>query len=391
MKAFRRVYYPVMAACLIAGLYTGLRLFFIIFLTQAIAVAAMVAINIWTFYSFTYKQELSQKVCVKGDDVKLHLEITNERPIPLSLIEVHVDVVSVKESVDLMFSLAPFSGQAFEIPVAVPYRGCYSVGMTKLKITDIFGLATVPFDMRRLFFYHAAELVVLPKAAVPQAISYDVSDTKFFGAAYLRHAEQGESISGARLYQDGDPLRRVNWKKSAQLGRLFVKQYEYPEREHILIAVDTGLHGLSGEEGLVYADTVCECAACIALHSLSKNRSVGVLGGAAVSLKRCDSLHDFDTLRRYLAALRFTQSADIGKLVAGCCSQAGSARSLFLVTRKMTPDLSAMLCGTLAARIPVTAVLVGGRAQSAGISVISVEPGSDAAASLGGLSSRGMR
>jgi uncharacterized protein (DUF58 family) len=386
MKALRWVYYTAMAACLIAGMYTGLRIYYIVFFTQLLVVIAMVAINLWTFHSFSYKQVLSDKVCVKGNETLLHLEIVNERPVPLSLIEVHVSVVSLHEDINLTFSLAPFSGQTFKISVHTPYRGRYSIGMTKMKITDIFGLVTIPFDMRRLSYYRMAELIVLPKAEQLSSVSGDIADTKLFSAAYLKHAEQGDSVSGARLYHDGDALRRINWKKSAQLGKLFVKQYEYPEREHIMLLVDTALHGLSGEEALVYADTVCESAACIALYCLSKNRSVSVKNSTGiVAPMKCESISGLDTLRRHLAILPFEQQDHLAAAIKRSFAEAANAQSLFILTHELTPQLAGILSRTFGARTAVTAVLVGGRSSNGRIHTLSVSPGCDAAASLSGL------
>ncbi len=386
MKAQRWVYYTVMAACLIGGMYTGLRIYYIVFFTQLLVVMAMIAINLWTFFSFSYKQELSDKVCVKGNETLLHLEIVNERPVPLSLIEVHVRVVSLHEDLNLTFSLAPFLGQTFQIPVHAPYRGRYSVGMTKMKITDIFGLITISFDMRRLSYYRMAELIVLPKAQMPSSVSGDIADTKLFSAAYLRHAEQGDSVSGARLYHDGDALSRINWKKSAQLGKLFVKQYEYPEREHIMLLIDTGLYGLTGEEALVYADTVCESAACIALYSLSKNRAVSVKNSTGlVSSIKCESMSGFDELRRHLAILPFDQHSHLADTIQKSFAEAAKAQSLFILTHELTPQLAGILDRTFAARTSVTVVLVGGRSSFGRIHTLSVPPGCDAAASLSGL------
>lgn len=378
MKAIRWAYYSAMALCLISGLYSGLRIYYYIFFTQLFAVIATTALNLWTFYSFTYRQELSRGVCVKGDDNTLSLSIINERPVPLSLIEAHVSVVSLREDVNLTFSLAPYAGHSFTIPLAVPYRGRYSVGMTRLKITDIFGLVTLSFDMRRLFFYRMAELTVLPRAQLPGTVAQNVSDTKLFSAAF-KHAEQGESVSGARLYRSGDSQRRINWKKSAQMGQLYVRQYEFLERETVMLLIDTGLHGLTGEDALVYADTVCECAACIALYSLTKNRAVSLVCGSE-SARRFETAAVFESLRHDLARAPFGESPGVEAMLAQC--RAGAAQSLFVLTRELTAALADALTHTA---VPVTVVQVGGQARGGSAHTVCVEPGGDAAASLSGL------
>jgi uncharacterized protein (DUF58 family) len=386
MKAMKWCYYTIMSICLIFGMYSGLRIYFIVFFTQLIVVMSMIIVNYWTFRSFSYKQELNEKTCVKGDETSLYLEIVNERPVPLSLIEVKVSVVSVRENISLLFSLAPFSGQVFHIPVIAPYRGRFSVGMTKVKVTDIFGLVTMSFDMRRLSFYRMPELIVLPKANVLGSLPSLLTDSKHYRTAYLRHAEHGDSVSGARLYQYGDAIKHINWKKSAQLGQLFVKQYEFPERDHIVLLVDTGLHTLSGEDALIYADTVCECAACISLYSLSRNQTVSIFSTTSVCTSyRCNAISGFDTLRRNLALLPFKQTSSLADLIKKAIAEAATAKSLFILTREPAPSLTDMIHRVFSASAAVSMVLVGGRKCSTPIHTLSVVPGADAASSLSGM------
>ncbi len=386
MKAIKWSYYGIMLICLIFGMYTGLRIYYLVFLTQLFAVIAMVIINFWTFHSFSYKQELADKIRVKGEATSLSLEIVNERPVPLSLIEVHVRVVSVHENINLLFSLAPFTGQVFQIPVTTPYRGRYTVGMTKIKVTDIFGLVTMSFDMRRFSFYHMSELIVLPKANIPDSLPSQVTDSKLHRATYLRHAEHGDSIAGARLYQNGDAIKHVNWKKTAQLGELYVKQYEFPERDHVILLIDTSLHALSGEDALIYADTVCECAACIARYSLTKNQTVSLFSATGINTAyRCDSITGFDNLRRHLALLPFEQDSSLTDAVKKAYAEAAAAKSLFILTHEPPPALTQTIHRIFSAHTAVSMVLVGGQKSGSPIPALSVEPGSDAALSLSGM------
>lgn len=386
MKALKWVYYTIMAVCLIFGLYSGLRIYYLVFLTQLFVVIAMIVINFWTFYSFSYKQELADKICVKGEATLLSLEIVNERPVPLSLIEVHVRVVSVREDINMLFSLAPFTGQTFQIPVAAPYRGRFSIGMTKIKVTDIFGLVTMSFDMRRFSFYHMSELIVLPKADIPDSLPSQMTDSKLHRASYLRHAPHGDSVAGARHYQNGDPAKHIHWKKSAQLGELYVKQYEFPERDHIVILMDTALHALSGEEALIYADTVCECAACIALYSLAKNQTVSLFSATSITQTfKCDAISGFDSLRRHLALLPFEQDSPLSDVIKKACVEASAAKSLFILTHDPAATFTQMIHRMFSAHTAVSMILIGGSKSGSPIPTLNVEPGCDAALRLSGM------
>ena len=385
MKLLRWIFYTIMGFCLFAGMYTGLRVYYIVFITQLLLIGTVLALNIWTVYSFRFEQLLNCKSCVKGDQTILQLELVNERPVPLSLLEVHVDVVSLHENVNLMFSLAPFYGKKIEVPIHAPYRGLFDVGMTTIRITDIFGLVTFRFDMRRLSYYHMKQLTVLPRAQAPSAVLTDMVDAKLFGTAYLKHAEQGDSMSSARLYHAGDAIKRIHWKKSMQQGALYVKQYELPEQERITIVIDTSLHGLKDENALIYADTVCECAASIALHSLLRGRSVRITNTATSSESIASSnMSSFEKLRHYLAQLPFDDRSAEESLIESF-NQAESARSLFVLTNDATPTLISALEKALTSHQSVTLVLVGGRQFGGRIHTLYVQVGSNAADSLSSI------
>jgi uncharacterized protein (DUF58 family) len=386
MKFFRRLYYIIMAISLIAGMYTGMRAYYIIFLTQVFIIIAVLIINFWTIQTFKFKQELSSSICVKGKETSLNLEIVNEKPFPLSLIEVHIDVVSRHQDIWLVFSLAPYSGKTFSVPITTPYRGRYFVGMTKLRITDVFGLVSFPYDMRWLSYYKMRELVVLPKAQMPGKVSADIIDTKLFSDGYLKQAEAGDSVSGARLYREGDSLKRVHWKKSAQQGELFVKQYEYPERERVLILVDTAAYGLVGEEALIYADTICECAASIALHSLSRNHSICILNSSGhLRPLECSSLFGFDKILRHLAMLQFDDKADLRGALEKTNRSFKEGYALFVLTRgKDSASMQRLEC-ILETYKTVTMIIVGGSKPAGHTQTIYMDAGSNAAESLRSL------
>ena len=226
MKALRILYYLLMPVFLVAGLYTGMRLWFILLLAQILLVLFIFALNQWTLRTFAYTQSLDVAEAVKGSETALHLSIRNEKPFPLSMMKVDVEMAAPSENTQVSFSLLPFTGKEFDFKVAMPYRGVYPIGITTMRITDIFGLLPMGFDMRKLKYYRQPELTVYPRAETPDSLYADMADEKLFGERYLHASESGSSISGARAYRPGDPLKQIHWKKSAQHGELFVKQYE---------------------------------------------------------------------------------------------------------------------------------------------------------------------
>ena len=243
------------------------------------------------------------------------------------------------------------------------------------------------FDMRRLHYYRQPELTVYPRAEAPSALYADVADEKLFGERYLLSSESGSSISGARAYRPGDPLKQIHWKKSAAHGELFVKQYEQPIRESITVLIDNCRHGHTGEDALARADTVCEAAACITLHCLSRNRSavlraLGDTRGVREG-EEARSAADFEKLRRWLALLPFGDKPFGGDLPTEA-SYGGS--SLILITDAWDEALEAAVAAAGSWFSAVTLVLVGDDHRDPGLlPAVRLPIGCDVAAELAAL------
>ena len=383
MKALRILYYLLMPVFLVAGLYTGMRLWFILLLAQILLVLFIFALNQWTLRTFAYTQSLDVTEAVKGSETALHLSIRNEKPFPLSMMKVDVELAAPSENTQVSFSLLPFTGKEFDFKVAMPYRGVYPIGITTMRITDIFGLLPMGFDMRKLKYYRQPELTVYPRAETPDSLYADMADEKLFGERYLHASERGSSISGARAYRPGDPLKQIHWKNSAQHGELFVKQYEQPARENVAVLIDNCAHGEAGEEALAAADTVCEAAACITLHCLARNRSallraLGDTKGVRQGEEAPD-MADFEKVRRWLALLPFEDKAP-GPLPLEDC-RGGSA--LIVITSACSEALEASIAEAAPFFSAVTLVLVGdGHADTGLTPTLRLPVGCDVAAEL---------
>ena len=383
MKALRILYYLLMPVFLVAGLYTGMRLWFILLLAQILLVLFIFALNQWTLRTFAYTQSLDVAEAVTDSETALHLSIRNEKPFPLSMMKVDVEMAAPSENTQVSFSLLPFTGKEFDFKVAMPYRGVYPIGITTMRITDIFGLLPMGFDMRKLKYYRQPELTVYPRAETPDSLYADMADEKLFGERYLHASESGSSISGARAYRPGDPLKQIHWKKSAQHGELFVKQYEQPARENVAVFIDNCAHGEAGEAALAAADTVCEAAACITLHCLTRNRSallraLGDTKGVRQGEEAPD-MADFEKVRRWLALLPFEDKAP-GPLPLEDC-RGGSA--LIVITSACSEALEASIAEAAPFFSAVTLVLVGdGHADTGLTPTVRLPVGCDVAAEL---------
>lgn len=385
MRPVRIFYYGLMPVWLLCGLYTGLTFFYTVLFMQLLLLVFVFFIDLWTIKTFRYSQKLDRSALIKGTDTKLRIRISNEKPIPMSLMEIVVDVVSMREDIKLVFSLAPFAERSFEIPITTPYRGCFDVGMTEMKITDIFGLMTLRFDMRKQPFYRMVPLLVYPKAEPLDRVAARMWDTKLFGASYLRQAENGDSISGMRSYRPGDPLRQVHWKNSIKHGDLFIKQYDTPLRERTLIFLDSCTRGLEGENAAYYADTMCQCAASVSLYSLKRGRNTRVAAvGNGGAIAECHSDYKFAPIHEWLAKLSYGTEDGLEHGLEMLTGRGSESSSLFVLTRRPSQQLITKLIELQGFVESVTLILVDDKKTlNESLHTLYVNTGDDVVLSLG--------
>ncbi len=124
----------------------------------------------------------------------LHLGIYNDKPFPFTMMRLHISAVSDDDKIDVSFNLMPNSKIDFDLPLALPYRGEFRVGMTYLEITDIFGLCHMKFDMRKLAYYRQKELVIYPRLVILPKLQAVAGDTKHFNALKSRRRMKGIAL-----------------------------------------------------------------------------------------------------------------------------------------------------------------------------------------------------
>lgn len=305
-RLVRVLFYLLLAALLIAGLYTGLRIYFILFLCGILTVVSVLILNLYTIYSFKFDQSISPVYAETDEVPDLQLALYNENFFPLSILRIQIQLIDPQENDALTFSLSPFSSKSFSIPVHIPYCGTFSVGMTKISIFDVFDLVPFRFDMRRLSYYRLKTLTVLPKAYHIDAIPGEISDAKAFAELKLRTAEQGDNFSDLRGYRPGDPIKRIHFKKSAQHHTLYVKQYDMPQADAVTLYIDTTMLRGDFRSVRLQFHTVCECAATVALRALRRRKAVRLIFSDGPSQEFvCKQQSELDLLRRALVAHSF--------------------------------------------------------------------------------------
>lgn len=88
---------------------------------------------------------------------------------------------------------------------------------------------------------------------------------------------QGIDFADVREYQPGDDIRVIDWKVSARLDDLYVKQFQEEREMTVVLLVDMSGSQSFGTQEKLKQETAAEIAALIAFSAIKNNDRVGLL------------------------------------------------------------------------------------------------------------------
>ncbi|HEY4689588.1 MAG TPA: DUF58 domain-containing protein [Anaerolineae bacterium] len=171
-----------------------------------------------------FTRTLSSRHVFVGEKVQVRLDVVNREWLPVIWLQLH-DTLPVSMATPPFFtrvvSLGPRGRVGFEYALQSYKRGYYRIGPLTLYSGDVLGLGEEAVRVTA-----PDSLIVYPKVVpltwVPLPSQSPMGN--------LRHTqpifEDPSRVIGKRDYVAGDSLQRVDWKATAVVGRLQVKQYQ---------------------------------------------------------------------------------------------------------------------------------------------------------------------
>lgn len=197
-------------------------------------------------------------------------------------------------------------------------RGAFLLGPLRVVRTDPFGLARCGYEVGE-----SKLLLVTPRISALGRGGPDQPRGEGADPELLRHSIPSADEVIPRDYHPGDPLRRVQWRATARLDRLMVRQEEQRSNPASWLLLDTVSARPDGSEPF---ERAVELVASISAHLLELGYLVGVHETGEKQLTGSYELPGGDSLLLgQLASIGQTRERDGN--VAGQLSQALRASS----------------------------------------------------------------
>ncbi len=238
---------------------------------------------------------------------------------------------------------------SFESP-ALP-RGVFAIRSAELEAGDVFGFTEAPRTVTGSF-----EVVVWPRWAERiERVGGSGGDGD--RARRPRPARQfGYDLHGIREHQDGESLRRVDWKSSARTGRLMVRELEDASRVERTIIVD--LDAATGAQGEACLDQLLRAAATAVRSAVDDRQqaSLVLLDSSARRMALDGSAPSWFAAMDALAVVRADRTLPLASVLTRD-RRLASGGALTIITASAAPELVALLRAE-AAHTPVRIVHV---------------------------------
>lgn len=209
----------------------------------------------------------------------VRLKVRNLGPLPVGTLLV-TDVTGGLHTDDptcCLMSLGPFETREISYVAEGHERGDYRLGPVSLKAESALGFAR----------WRKAVAAPLDVVVYPAVFSMDLAQRRGLPAGNLKVAnrlyEDVTQFRSMREYAPGDELRRINWKASARMGKLYSMEYVPSLYFPVLIALDLTEEDYPLTRRRQLIERAVETAASLVFHFVAAKQQVGLVATGTVA------------------------------------------------------------------------------------------------------------
>jgi uncharacterized protein (DUF58 family) len=241
-----------------------------------------------------YERHLDRRRAFPGEQVKMTIQVTNRKPLPLSWLEISDEIPVALPLVNgtLIPTHAPRIGSLENVlslrwyervtrvyELSCTARGVHDLGRVQLRSGDLFTLfeqcEARESDDRLIVFPQIWPMVDL---ALPTKDPFGEQKT------YRRLIEDPLRTIGVRDHRPEDGMRRIHWKATAHKGDLQVRVYEPTATLNlvILLNVTTFEHHWQGVLPELFERTI-SVAGSVATWAIGQRYKVGLVANGCLA------------------------------------------------------------------------------------------------------------
>ncbi|HHV73858.1 MAG TPA: DUF58 domain-containing protein [Thermoanaerobacterium sp.] len=268
------------------------------------------------------------------DKIKYSIKIKNKFFLPLAF-------VSIDENNRKFFPIAtnlnPFQKKVIKRNVLFKKRGIYTVGPIVIKVKDPFSIFQMKKTVNRQY-----NIVVYPKV---YDIPFDlplVSDVGGF-ASRAKQFEDYTNLANLREYVDGDSLKKIHWRISAKLQKLYVKEYQYTALSEVAVLWDLYKNHYKADDGTI-DEMTAECLLSLAKYCLTNGIPVRLVDYETNKLlAQCSRVKDFSIIKFWTLKLFPIYEIDFDRKLLEYVSELPRDFTMAIVTPSIDEKLLAAL------------------------------------------------
>jgi len=266
----------LVAVLFVLAVLGGVGILFVVFYAVAAAV----------LFSFLWTRSLARGLTLSRQPSVGHLQVgsmleerfvaQNGSFLPVAWMEIDDHSNFPGYPASKVESMASRQNKTWRIEWLCRRRGRYHLGPLTLRAGDPFGFFTVQQEYPdTISFLVFPPVVDLPGVELPRG---SVAGSTSGGAKALQITNIAASV---RDYQPGDSFKRIHWRTTARLNKLFVKEYDLERSSDLWIILDMDHATLLGEDEESTEEYAVRIAVALANRVLRENRAVGLLASSA--------------------------------------------------------------------------------------------------------------
>lgn len=299
------------------------------------------------YYRFRIYQEVESRSMVCGNAVPYYFVLQNDDFFAFSSVSVKLfSSFSYVEQIPdgIEYELLPGDKLIYRTRLVCKYRGEYEVGVKKIIITDflrLFQLSYTPASPIRA--------LVSPRIVRVEELR-SITDMTVLLQNDAQNLQTEPDVP-VREYMQGDALRFIHWKATAQEHKLKVRTRIGEQKQGICVICDTKRYSEDDRVYLPLENRMLEILIALGLFFAGRNIAfTAYYGQRGVMNNHVDSLGDFEEFYLKSSEMIFDKEEKVGVTLAEAMTRGGirNSKVVFVILHRwdesvarMTEELSA--------------------------------------------------